>query len=419
MSKAKRPDGTADILPDQIPLWRKVEEIVRDTCARYGYLEVRPPMFEYTSLFYKSSGDTSDVVEKQMFTVPSRAQSEDSFTFRPELTPGTIRALVQGGLLQQRPLCKVFYMGPMFRYERPQKGRLRQFTQFGVEAVGSQDPLIDVETMALFADVLKAAGVKSYELNINTIGCRDCREKYRATLRAAIGDSLSRYCDNCRRRFDKNVLRIFDCKVEADVAMADKLPMITDSVCDACRSNFERVQAGLKDAKLAFTVNKRIVRGLDYYVRTVYEFTSSALGAQDALGGGGRYDGLVAQMGGPDVGAVGFAAGVERVLMAAGSMDVDLVKPDFFVVAAGEEARGPAFRIAQELRSAGLAGDLDFEAKSVKSQMRRANDLGARFCVIVGADELAKNVVKVKNMGDGSESAVPLDEARALIGRKA
>lgn len=417
MNQIRAIKGTRDILPGAVEAWQRVERVSRDLFARHAYREIRTPILEATELFVKTTGADTDIVTKEMYTFQDRG--ERSVTMRPEGTPGVVRAALEAGMIRPGDIERLYYIGPMFRYERPQKGRLRQFAQFGVEAVGSQDPLIDVETMALFADVLKAAGVKAYALNINTIGCRDCREKYRATLRAAIGDSLSRYCGNCQRRFEKNVLRIFDCKVEADVAMSDKLPMITDSVCDACRANFEKVQAGLGDAKLAFTVNKRIVRGLDYYVRTVYEFTSTALGAQDALGGGGRYDGLVAQMGGPDVGAVGFAAGVERVLMAAGPMDVELVKPDFFVVAAGEEARGPAFRIAQELRSAGLSGDLDFEAKSVKSQMRRANDLGARFCVIVGADELAKNVVKVKNMGDGSESAVSLDEARALIGRKA
>ncbi len=418
MTTYKRPEGTDDILPEQIPLWVRLEAVMRESFVRYGYAEIRPPMFEDTKLFYKASGDTTDVVEKQMFTVPSRSDSEDSYTFRPELTPGTLRALIQNGLFNQRSMWKVFYYGPMFRYEKPQKGRSRQFTQFGVEAVGSKDPLIDVETMAVFADILRGVGLTEYALRVNTLGCATCRGGYRDAVKAAVGESLKDYCENCRRRFDRNVFRIFDCKVERCSLLAEKLPAITDHVCPECKSHFEKVQAGLRIAKLDFAVDKRIVRGLDYYTRTVYEFSSQAIGAQNALGGGGRYDPLVPQMGGPDVGAVGFAAGAERILLALKSLDVDVVRPDFFIVSAGNDAREACFKTAQELRAAGLSGDLDFEGKSIKAQMRRANDLKARFTVIIGGDELAKGVVNVKNMEDGAQTTVTPSEAREIIGRK-
>ncbi|MBI2932458.1 MAG: histidine--tRNA ligase [Planctomycetes bacterium] len=413
----KRPEGTDDILPDQIPLWLRFEQIARGVFGRYGYLEVRPPLFEHTRLFLKTSGDTTDVVEKQMFTVPSRSEGEDSYTFRPELTPGVIRALIENGLFHKRPLWKVFYIGPMFRYEKPQKGRTRQFHQFGVEAVGSKEPLLDVETMAVLADVLREVGVKEFALQVNTLGCPDCREAYRGRVRQAMGERLLEYCESCRRRFERNVLRVFDCKVETCARLAESLPAIADFVCADCRAHFEKVLEGLRDAGLEYVINKRIVRGLDYYSRTVYEFTSTALGAQNALGGGGRYDSLVGGMGGPDVGAVGFAAGVERVLMAAKGVEAPAARPDFFVIAAGEEARRAVFRIAQQLRAAGLAGDLDYESRSVKAQMRRANDLRALYAVIVGPEELAKQQAKIKNMDDGVERVVALAEVAGLIGR--
>jgi len=350
-----------------------------------------------------------------MFTVPARGDREDSFTFRPELTPGTLRALIQNGLFKQRPFWKLYYIGAQFRYERPQKGRLRQFHQFGVEAVGSKDPLLDVETMAVYADILRAVGV-DYDLYVNTLGCPACRPAYREKVKAAIQADLDKYCADCKRRYERNVFRVFDCKVETCAALAEALPAMVDHVCAECMDHFTRVRNALPPP---WQLNKRIVRGLDYYTRTVYEFKSKRLGAQDALGGGGRYDTLVASMGGPDVGAVGFAAGMERILIAAGdAAAAPAAQPDFFVVAAGDEARAAVFKAAQELRAAGLAGDVDYEARSVKAQMRRANDLGARFVVIIGGQELAQSAVKVKNMEDGTERTVPLLEARDVIGRK-
>jgi len=414
----RRPEGTQDLLPENLPAWRRLESAVREVFELYGYQEVRPPLFESTALFHKSTGETTDIVEKQMFTVPSRAEGGESFTFRPEFTPGVIRLILENQLLKQRPLLKLWYSGPVFRYERPQKGRYRQFHQFGVEAVGSNDPLIDVETIAAFEHILRKVGVTGHAIRINSMGCTECRGAYRDALRAFIQPNLALYCENCRRRFDRNVFRVLDCKVPADRERNEQAPAAVDSLCEACRAHFAAVQQGLKDAGLSFAVDKRIVRGLDYYTRTVYEFTSPQLGSQDALGGGGRYDGLVAQMGGPDVGAVGFSAGTERVLLAMGEEAVTRAA-DFYAVAADDASRSDAFRAAQALRAAGLSGDLDFEGRSLKAQMRSANKAGARFAVIVGSEERAQGRVRVKPMDGGEERVVAIDEAaRILKGEK-
>jgi len=414
----KRPDGTADLLPEQLAGWNRVERIVREVFGRYGYLEVRPPIFENTNLFTKSTGDTTDIVEKEMFTVPPRGETSDSYTFRPELTPGAIRSLIEAKAFAEKSFWKVFYWGAAFRYERPQKGRCRQFTQFGVEALGSEDPLIDVETIAVFADILKACGVARFDVRVNSLGCPACRGAFREKLKGILAPQIGTYCENCRKRIDRNVFRVVDCKVDA--AKTASLPAITDNLCEACKDHFARVQRGLKEAGVAFVVDPKIVRGLDYYMRTVYEFSSPDLGSQSALGGGGRYDGLVESMGGPKIGGVGFASGVERVLIALEAANVTAppaARLDFYAVAASPEARAPLFAIVQTLRAKGFAGDLDFEGRSMKAQFRSANKSGARFAVILGGDELAKSVVKLKNMADGGEQAVSIEEAAGMLAK--
>jgi len=412
-----RPEGTQDLLPDQLAAWSGLESAARQVFHRYGYQEVRPPLFENTALFHKSTGEATDIVEKEMFTVPPRGEGE-SYTFRPEFTPGVIRLLIENQLLKQKGFWKVWYWGPAFRYERPQKGRYRQFHQFGVEAVGSHDPLLDVETIVVFAEILKGVGVTDYAIRINSMGDAKCRGAYRDALKAFIEPNLASYCENCRRRFERNVFRVLDCKVPADRARNERAPAMIDHLCVECGDHFSAVQRGLKEAGLAFDVDKRIVRGLDYYTRTVYEFSSARLGAQDALGGGGRYDTLVGQMGGPDAGAVGFSAGCERVILA---MEAAGVKPsaaataDFFAVAADDAARPEVFRAAQAFRAAGLSGDLDYEGRSVKAQMRSANRSGARYAVLIGAEERAQGRVRLKKMDGGEESVVPLDEAVRIL----
>ena len=402
------PEGTRDITPDQVVLWNRLEKAARETFARFGYEEVRTPIFEYTALFHKSSGETTDIVEKEMFTFGDPEDKKGTYSLRPELTPGTIRALIEQGLFAKKNFWKVWYLGPAFRKERPQKGRYRQFTQIGVEAVGSPDPLVDAETMVLFAEILKAVGVTAWELRVNSIGCGECRDGYRQVLKEAIRPILPTLDENCKRRFERNVFRILDCKVDAE--KTQNLPRAIDHTCDKCKAHMAVVEKALQACGVPYRIDPRIVRGLDYYTRTVYEFSSSALGAQNALAGGGRYDTLVGSMGGPDVGSVGFAAGVERILLAMGGEAAAPV-PDFYAIAAGEVAREEVFKTVVALRRAGLSGDLDFEARSVKAQMRSANKSGARYALFIGPDEAAKGAVKLKDMKDGVEQTVPLDEA--------
>ncbi|MHC4605455.1 MAG: histidine--tRNA ligase [Planctomycetota bacterium] len=405
-ARFRAPEGTKDVLPAQVPLWLRMEEAARNVCARYGYEELRPPVLEYTRLFHKSTGETTDIVEKEMYTFGSE---EDSISLRPEITPSVVRALIEHSLHRQKGFWKFFTIGPVFRHERPQKGRQRQFHQLNVEAVGSMSPLVDVELMLVYRDFLAEAGVTEYELKINSMGCPKCRPGYRDALKDAIRPNLEEHCANCRKRFERNVFRILDCKVEGCVRLTKELPAVLDSACEECRAHFAGVERGLEDAGLAYRVDPRIVRGLDYYTRTVFEFASPALGAQDALCGGGRYDLLVGGMGGPDIGANGFASGLERVLLAMEACGVraDPAARDFYVVAVGDDVRADAFRLAGELRGAGLKGDLDFEGRSLKAQMRSANKAGVRCALIVGKDELDAGVVRVKVMESGEERMVP------------
>lgn len=402
------PEGTRDIMPDQVVLWNRLEAAARSTFARFGYEEVRTPIFEYTALFHKSSGETTDIVEKEMFTFGDPEDKKGTYSLRPELTPGTIRALIEQGQFAKKNFWKVWYLGPAFRKERPQKGRYRQFTQIGVEAVGSPDPLVDAETMVLFSEILKAVGVAAWELRINSIGCGECRDGYRQVLKEAIRPILPTLDENCKRRFERNVFRILDCKVDAE--KTQNLPRAIDHTCQKCKDHMSVVEKALQACGVPYRIDPRIVRGLDYYTRTVYEFSSSALGAQNALAGGGRYDTLVGSMGGPEVGSVGFAAGVERILLAMGG-EAAAPAPDFYAVAAGDVDRALVFKTVVQLRQAGLSGDLDFEARSVKAQMRSANKSGAKYALFIGPEEAQKGAVKLKDMKDGAELTVPLDEA--------
>ena len=414
MAPFRAPEGTRDVLPDEARRWRRLEEAARACFDRFGYEEVRPPVFEYAALFQKSSGETTDIVEKEMFTFGDPEDPAGAYALRPELTPGVVRAVLQENLFARRGLWKLWYFGPAFRRERPQKGRYRQFTQLGVEVLGTADPLADAETMVLFAEILRGAGVTAWELRLNSIGCADCRPGYREVLRRAIAPDLARYCENCRRRFERNVFRILDCKTPSCVELSSRLPAAIDFTCERCRAHQRAVEAALRDAGVPFRFDPRIVRGLDYYTRTVYEFSSSALGAQNALAGGGRYDTLVRDMGGPDVGAVGFAAGAERVLLALGP-EGGTRTPDFFAAAVQPEQRQALFRIVTDLRRAGLSGDMDYEGRSLKAQMREAHRSGARYALILGPEEAARGRVKLKDMKDGSERSADPGEARDIL----
>lgn len=389
--------GTRDILPGEAARWRRVERAAVEVCSRYGYAEVRTPVIEREELFAKGTGESTDIVQKEMYAFTDRGG--ERVTLRPEATPGLVRAFVEHGLEQALPFAKLYSLGPMFRYERPQKGRYRQFHQLDVEAFGIADPAIDAEVIEMAAAFVADLGLESAELVINSVGCADCRPAFSAALLAALGERVSDLCGDCRRRAQTNPLRIFDCKVPADQPVIDALPHSEDHLCGDCREHFAEVRRHLDAYGLPYRVSHRLVRGLDYYTRTTFEMLGAGRGAQNALLGGGRYDGLVKQLGGPDRPGIGFAAGLERLVLALPEDEGGAASVDAFVVALGDGATWAAARLlARDLRRAGLRVLTDFGGRSSKSQMKRANRSGARHMLIVGDDELAADEVTVKEM---------------------
>jgi len=405
------PRGTKDILPDTVSQWLYVEKKVRELCALYGYKEIRTPMFEHTELFMRGIGETTDVVEKEMYTFTDRGGR--SVTLRPENTAAAVRAYLQNKLYADAALTKLFYIGSMFRYDRPQAGRLREFHQFGVEALGGDNPAVDAEIILLAVNFLKSLGLKELELSLNSVGCPKCRPVYRKRLQEFFADKLDGLCDDCRSRYDRNPMRILDCKVEGCKKLSVGAPEITDCLCDECREHFTKVQELLTSAGVAFKLDPRLVRGLDYYTKTAFEVQYAPLGAQSAVAGGGRYDGLIEEIGGNPTPAVGFAVGLERVLLA---LEKQALLPesqdslDVFVVALGDEAQPAAFRLLAELRNAGLSAGMDFAGRSMKAQMKQANKANARFVAILGEDEVKESAVMLKNMQTSEQHKIAIDE---------
>ncbi len=423
--KFKAPRGTKDILPDDIAEWRLVEETFRQWCARYGYREIRTPTFEDMGLFERTVGETSDIVQKQMFAVMpygSRhpVSEEERWILRPEGTAPVARALLEHGLLQQSPLVKVFYIAPIFRYERPQAGRLRQHHQCGVEAIGSPNPLLDVEVIALGFDFLSSVGASGFVINLNSIGClkENCRPRYRQALIAYLQSHEPELCEDCRRRLYTNPLRVLDCKEEKCQAIVKDAPVSVDFLCDECREHFDAVQKGLSDLGIAYELNGRLVRGLDYYTRTVFEFVHPKLGAQSTVLGGGRYDGLIEELGGNPTPGVGFGCGIERVLLVreanAQPKPTDTTV-DVFIAIAADVAKNVALKLLYELRRAGIRADCDYLARSLKAQMRYADKLGARFVLILGDEELRENAVTVRDMRRSEQWKEPIDKVAASL----
>jgi histidyl-tRNA synthetase len=378
-------------------------------------------VFEETALFVRSIGEVTDIVEKEMYSF-SRGEDETSLSLRPEGTAGIVRAYIEHDYPKRRPFQKFYYVGPMFRYERPQAGRSRQFDQFGVEVFGSADPLADVETLLLACAFFDAVGLEGCTVKVNSMGCTQCRAAYLKTLAAALGPQREKLCEVCRERLDRNVLRVLDCKNPACRAICAALPTLRDSLDADCAGHFRRVKEGLDAAGCKYVADAHLVRGFDYYTRTVYEISHGGVGARDAICGGGRYDNLVEELGGPSTPAVGFAVGVVPTLLAVektlteelrGKLtDPDAPVPvDVFVVSVDEASRLYAFRLLQALRRAGTAADADFEGRSLKAQMRSANRMKARFVAVVGPDEMKQNTVAVKRMSDGSSESVAFDRA--------
>ena len=409
----KRVTGTRDILPDQVAWWQKIEEISRTIFSLYNYKEIRPPLVEEAGLFNRSLGEATEIVQKQMFLIQ---REEESYALRPEGTASIVRAYIENNLDKTAAFQKLYYIGPMFRMERPQKGRQRQFHHIGCEAIGSKEPGIDVEVIALADALLKGFGISGYRTVINSLGCPQDRKRLGALIREKLAQKLSGLCEECKVRYERNTLRILDCKNEP-CREAVKSLELNDFLCEPCRSHFTRVREGLDCLKIAYEVSPNLVRGLDYYTGTVFEFKHEGLGPQqDALGAGGRYDTLVKELGGPELGAIGFAFGVERLLLASGEqMRESAAACQVYLITLGEQARQAGIPLLAELRSAGISADTDYENKSLKASMRRANDLGCLTVLILGDDELKENCVMIKDMAKGGQEKLPLGQLTAHL----
>ena len=405
------PRGTKDILPDTVGDWLYVEDNIRSLCRRFGYQEIRTPMFEHTELFQRGIGEGTDVVDKEMYTFTDRG--DRSITLRPENTASAVRAYLQNKLYAENALTKLFYIGSMFRYDRPQAGRMREFHQFGVEAIGESNPAVDAEIILLAMKLLQGLGLNDLELYINSVGCPTCRAKYRTMLQDFFRDKLDDLCEDCRSRFDRAPMRILDCKKDAEKPYMKDAPKITDCLCDECSDHFQKLQKHLTKAGVKFELDPRLVRGLDYYTKTAFEVKYPPLGAQSAVAGGGRYDGLIEEMGGNPTPAVGFATGLERVLLALekqGLLPDNNRSVDVYVVALGEAAQEEAFKLVMDLRDAGFSAAVDYAGRSMKAQMKQANKLGAKFAAIMGDDELSEGVVMLRDMAGSEQGKVPVNE---------
>jgi len=404
--------GTKDLLPDEIAAWHRIEGTARALFALYGYREIRTPIFETTELFARGIGQETDIVSKEMYTFEDR--DGGSLTLRPEATAGTVRAVIEHNLMNTDPALKVYTLGPMFRRERPQKGRYRQFHQVNVEVFGVTSPSIDVEVVEMALAYLEGCGLTQYELVLNSVGDAKCRPAYVETLRTALRARVSELCGDCQRRTETNPLRVLDCKVPQDQPVIESLPKISDHLCDECRAHFAEVRRELELLGIPYRLSHRLVRGLDYYVRTTFEVLSGELGAQNSVLGGGRYDGLVKQLGGPDIPGIGFALGMERLVMLIPPVPTGS-RGEVFLAPLVPEARDVALRLQGQLRKAGLRVMMDHEGRGLKSQMKRADKLGARFVAILGQDEMAKARWTIRDMKASTQEEVGLDAAAAYL----
>ncbi|MBN1283238.1 MAG: histidine--tRNA ligase [Proteobacteria bacterium] len=398
--------GMADILPPDSALWQRVEATARRVFANYGYDEIRTPIAEPTELFRRGVGESTSIVEKEMYSFED--QGGDSIALRPEGTASVVRAYIESGVAASDPVASYYYMGPMFRRERPQKGRQRQFHQIGVELFGVAGPLADAEVIAMFDHFLRELDAPSITLEINSLGCPACRPSFDRALLDYLHRHKGSLCADCNRRIERNPMRALDCKNEGCRHLIDKAPVISEFWCGDCIAHFDAVKRELGLLAIEYRQNPRIVRGLDYYMRTAFEFTTDRLGAQNAVAAGGRYDGLVRALGGPDVAGVGCALGIERLILLLKQHGEEVKSPPVFFAMLGESAREAMLPVIQALRAAGVRVEWDYSARSLKSQMRRADRKGARAVVIVGDDEVAKGEVSVKEMATGEQRAVKL-----------
>ncbi|HRZ86603.1 MAG TPA: histidine--tRNA ligase [bacterium] len=399
--------GVSDILPGEVWMWQAVEADARGLFGRFGFREIRTPIFEQTELFTRSIGQTTDIVKKEMYNLVDKKGR--SLTLRPEGTAPVIRAYIEHKGALPAQVSKLYYTGPMFRYERPQGGRSRQFHQIGTEIIGGNSPCYDAESINVAYLFFKEIGLGDVVIEINSVGCPECRPRYGEALQSHIRKDLDKYCPDCKERFDRNILRVLDCKVPGDIALLAGAPLVTDHICEHCSDHFSKVKDTLDSLGVPYRLNPKLVRGLDYYTRTVFELRHNALGALDAIGAGGRYDNLTAELGGEPKGAVGFAVGMERIILALKARSAIAEKEfnlDLFMVSIGDAAFKENVALLNSLRTAGFGGDMDYEAKSIKAQMRQADAHKARFALIRGDDELKAGIVTAKDLKAGCEEKV-------------
>ncbi|MGE5716134.1 MAG: histidine--tRNA ligase [Acidobacteriota bacterium] len=396
--------GMNDVLPDEAPLWELLEDAVRDVFRQYGYRNLRVPLVEPTPLFVRAIGEVTDVVEREMYTFEDKLNGE-SLTLRPEATSGIVRATLQHNLTYDRPQ-RVWTMGPMFRHERPQKGRYRQFYQIGVEALGTDHPHVDVEVLAMLHALFARLGITGLTLQVNSLGDGACRGAYREALKTYLAGKLPALCADCKRRYETNPLRVLDCKVDAD-KFTDS-PVMLDHLCGPCKAHFDTVERGLEKLGIPFEVNPRLVRGLDYYTRTTFELVMGHLGAQNTVAAGGRYDGLVEEIGGPPTPGIGFALGVERAISLLDTKELRAPRPALFIAALGPEAASFAFPLIHGLKSSGVRAETEYAGGSLKSQMKKADRSGARYTLIIGEQEMKEGKAVLRNMQTKEQVPVAL-----------
>lgn len=408
----KAPRGTKDIIPAEAYKWNYLEEKFRDLCRLYGYEEIRTPVFEHTELFKRGVGDTTDIVQKEMYTFKDRGDRD--LTLKPEGTAGVIRAFIENKMYAETQPTKLFYITPCFRYERPQSGRQRQFHQFGVEAIGSDTPSLDAEVISLAMQFLGEAGLNDLTVSINSVGCPVCREDYNRLLKDYLATKADVLCDLCNDRRDKNPMRVIDCKNETCQANIVDIPLMADHLCDNCKDHFEQLKSYLDEMDIKYVVDKKIVRGLDYYKRTAFEIISNDLGAQSTVCGGGRYDGLVEQIGGPSgYSGIGFGLGAERLLLTLEANGVEIGNPnhtDIFVVTIGDKAKLKSFSILKDLRENHISADKDHLDRSLKAQFKYSNKINAKYTIVIGDDELDKDKATLKNMETGDQKLIKISE---------
>lgn len=408
----KAPRGTKDITPKDAYKWNYVENKFREVCSLFGYEEMRTPVFEHTELFKRSVGDTTDIVQKEMYSFTDKGERD--ITLKPEGTAGVVRAFIENKLYADTQPTKLFYITPCFRYERPQAGRQRQFHQFGIEAIGSDKPSIDAEVIALAVQFFNEVGLKDLAVSINSVGCPTCRSEYNAKLKQYLDAKSDVLCETCLDRKDKNPMRVIDCKNPTCQENLTDIPFMIDHICDDCKDHFEKLQEYLTEMEVNFVVDKTIVRGLDYYKKTAFEIISNDIGSQSTVCGGGRYDGLVEQLGGPKgVSGIGFAIGAERLLLTMENNNIEIENPvstDIFIVTIGDKAKTKSFKLLKDLRSNHISADNDHLDRSVKAQFKYSDKINAKFTIVIGDDELENDSATLKNMATSEQTTIKLSE---------